>query len=185
MPIPTFQDEAAHLRRAWGRFPVVLLSVVAALAVIAPVAILFWPDNIDPEGRATLQFIRAGQQQTTSGIKAINDSLAAERGDLKRLSDQFIALAARLSTLQDAMTRIVRDNAELAERLKVTQAQMAQDNASVAEQLDALTQMARDNASAAEQLKESHEQMAGVRARVSEESLRPQTPLLQPPSPQP
>jgi hypothetical protein len=32
------------------------------------------------------------------------------------------------------MTRILRDNAELAERLKETQAQMAQDNATVVEQ---------------------------------------------------
>ena len=96
------------------------------------------------------------------------------------LSDQFLPLAARLTTLQDDATRILRNNAELAERLKATETQMAQDNASVAEQLEALTQMARDNASAVEQLKESHEQMAGLLAKVSEESLRPQTPL--PPS---
>ena len=52
---------------------------------------------------------------------------------------------------------------------------MAQDNASVAEQLKALTQMARDNASAVEQLKESHEQMAGLLAKVSEEPAAPDT----------
>ena len=100
------------------------------------------------------------------------------------LSDQFLPLAARLTTLQDDATRILRNNAELAERLKATETQMAQDNASVAEQLKALTQMARDNASAVEQLKERHEQMAGLLAKVSEESLRPQTPL-PPPHPTP
>jgi hypothetical protein len=108
-----------------------------------------------------LREIWAGQQETTIAIEAINDRLAAERRDLKMPSDQVLAqtsgkktindslaaedqftvLAARLSALQNAMTRILRDNAELAERLKVTQAQMAQDNASVAEQLKALTQM--------------------------------------------
>jgi len=39
------------------------------------------------------------------------------------------------------MTRILRDNADLAEQLRATQTQMAQDNALVAEQLKALTQM--------------------------------------------
>jgi septal ring factor EnvC (AmiA/AmiB activator) len=149
MPIPTIRDQEEHLGR--GRLPAVLL--VATLVVIAPVAIFFWHDNVGHQASDTLQYIRAGQQQTTSGIeepindraaaekflaqpngtKAINNSLAAE--------DQFIALSARLSTLQDAMTRIGRDNADLAKQLKATQTQMAQDNALVAEQLNALTQM--------------------------------------------
>jgi len=180
--IPTFHQ--ADLKRAWGGLPAALLSVVAALAAAAAVVVFFWPNDIGPGVRATLQYVGAGQQQTTSGIEAINDSLAAERRDLKMLSDQFLALAARQSTLQDDATRILRNNAELAERLKATETQMAQDNASVAEQLKALTQMARDNASAVEQLKESHEQMAGLLAKVSEESLRPQTPL-PPPHPTP
>jgi septal ring factor EnvC (AmiA/AmiB activator) len=195
MSIPTFHHKEADLKRAWGALPAVLLSVVAALAAVAAVAVFFWPNDIDPEVRATLRYVGAGQQQTTSAIKAINDSLAAERKaindslaaerrDLKMLSDQFLALAARQSTLQDDATRILRNNAELAERLKATQTQMAQDNASVAEQLKALTQMARDNTSAVEQLKERHEQMAGLLAKVSEESLRPHTPL-PPPHPRP
>jgi hypothetical protein len=51
-----------------------------------------------------------------------------------------LALEARLTKLQNVMTPILRDNAEIGQRLKETQAQMAQDNASVAEQLEALTQ---------------------------------------------
>ena len=136
------------------------LSMVA-LAAIAAVAIFFWrgwPDNIVG---ATLRDIRAGQRQITSGTKTINDSRAAE--------DQ---LAARLSAPQ-------RENAELAERLKETPPQMAQDNASVAEQLKAPTH--RDNASgAAEKLQGSRENMAGALAQDSGEILRPQTPLPQP-----
>jgi hypothetical protein len=161
-----------------GRVSGVLLSVVA-LAAIAAVAIFFWPgwpDNkLILQISATLRDIRAGQHQTTSGTKAINDSHAAE--------DRFVALEAGLSTLQNAMTRLLGDNAELAERLKMTQAQMAQDNASVAEQLKALTQR-RDNVSA--RRRSLRRAMAGVLAQDSgeslhsEESLRPQTPLPQP-----
>ena len=73
MSIPTFHQ--ADLKRAWGGLPAALLSVVAALAAVAAVAVFFWPNDIDPEVRATLRYVGAGQQQTTSGIKAINDSL--------------------------------------------------------------------------------------------------------------
>jgi hypothetical protein len=149
MPIPTIRDQQALGR---GILPAVALSVVATLAVIALVAVFFLPDNIDPRVRATL---RAGQQQTTSGIAAINDRPAAEKflaqtrgtraiSDSLAAEEQFMALSARLSTLQDAMTRILRDNADLAEQLRAAQTQitqMAQDHASVAEQLKGLTQM--------------------------------------------
>ena len=150
MPIPTMHGQQAHPGR--GGFPAVLLLVVATLAVIAPVAIFFRPDSVDPQVSATLQYIQAGQQQTTSGTEATNDRPAAEKflaqtrgtkaiNNSLAAEDQFIALSARLSTLQDAMTRILRDNADLAEQLRATQTQMAQDNALVAEQLKALTQM--------------------------------------------
>ena len=76
MPLPAIHDQQAHLGR--GILPAVLLAVVATLAVIAPLAIFFRPDNIDPQS-ATLQYIRAGQQQTTSGTEAINDRPAAEK----------------------------------------------------------------------------------------------------------
>jgi hypothetical protein len=147
MPIPAIRDQQAHLGRAQGRFPAALLSVVATLAVFAPLAIFFRPDNIDPPvsaqetigGMEVINDRRAAEKilAQTRGTKAINDSLAAE--------DQFIALSARLSALQEAVTRILRDNAELAEQLRATQIQMAQDNALVAEQLNTLTQMARSN----------------------------------------
>ena len=176
MPVPPMRDQQAGLGRAWGELPEAPLLVVATLAAIAAVAIFFWFGNNDPQVSATLQYIRAGQQQTTSGIEAINDRLEAERLDLKMLSDQFlaqtsgkkaindthavedkfIALEARLSALQNATARILRDNAELAERLKLIQAQMAQPPRSL------------------------RRAMASVLAKDSEESLRPQTPLPQP-----
>jgi hypothetical protein len=170
------RDQQAGLGRARGELPEAPLLVVATLAAIAAVAIVFWFGNNDPQVSATLQYIRAGQQQTTSGIEAINDRLEAERLDLKMLSDQFlaqtsgkkaindthavedkfIALEARLSALQNATARILRDSAELAERLKLIQAQMAQPPRSL------------------------RRAMASVLAKDSEESLRPQTPLPQP-----
>jgi septal ring factor EnvC (AmiA/AmiB activator) len=177
MSISTFRHEGAYLKRAFGGLPAVLLSVVTAVAAIAAMAVSFWPDDIGPEVRVALRYIGAAQQRTTSGIETINDSLAAERRDLKMLSDQLAVLATRLDTLQGGSPEILRNNAELAERLKATQAQMAEGNASVAEQLKALTQMVRDNGSAAEQLKASQEQIADAIAKVSEESVRPPIPL--------
>jgi hypothetical protein len=133
--------------RARGGSPEVSLSVIATLGAIAAVAIFFWFGNIDPQVSATLRDIRAVQQQITNGIETINDRLAADRLDLKMLSDrlaqtrgtkaindsrtaedQFVALEARLSALQSGMARILRDNAELSEQLKMTQAQMALGN---------------------------------------------------------
>ena len=177
MPIPPMRDQQARLgRRAPGGLSEAPLWVVATLAAIAAVAMFFWsrqPDNIDTQA---LRDIRAGQQQTTSEIEAINDRLAAERLDLKMLSDQLlaqtsgkkaindshaaedqlIALEARLSALQSAMARILGDNTELAERLKLIQAQMAQPPRSL------------------------RRAMASVLAKDSGESLRPETPLPQP-----
>ena len=162
--------------------PGVLLSLVA-LAAIAAGAIFFWPgwpDNkLILQVGATLRDIRAGQRQTTSGIEAINDRPAAEKflaqtsgtkatNDSLAAEDQFMALSARLSTLEEAMTRILRDNEQvrgtlrdnvgLAEQLRTIQAKMAQDNVLVAERLKALTQMAA---------------RPGVVAMGSEESERP------------
>ena len=187
--MPILVGQRAHLDRARGGLPGVLLAV-ATLATIAAVGMSFWLGWPDNHNDPTLREIWAGQQETTTGIDAINNRLDAERRDLKTLSDQFLAqsrgkraindspaaeeLAPRLTALQNATTRILRDNAEIAERLKETQAQMAQDNASVAEQLKALTQMARDNA---EKRGGSREHVAGAFAKDSDESLRPQTPL--------
>jgi hypothetical protein len=44
MPIPPMRHQRAHL--GWGKLSAVLLSVVAILAVSAPVATFFRPDNI-------------------------------------------------------------------------------------------------------------------------------------------
>ena len=148
MPIPAIRDQQAHSGRARGRSPAVLLSLVATFAVFAPLAIFFRADNVDPQASA---------QETASGLEGTNDRAAAEKflaqtrgtkaiDNSLAAQDQFIALSARLSALQEAIRRILRDNADLAEQLRATQTQMAQDNALVAEQLNALTQMmARGN----------------------------------------
>jgi hypothetical protein len=140
----------------------------------------FWPDNIDPRVRAML---RAAQQQTRSEIEAINDRPAAEKflaqtrgtnatNDSLAAEDQFMALSARLSTLQEANTRILRDNAGLAEQLRG----VLRDNVGLAEQLRTIqTQMAQDNVLVAERLKALTQMAArpGVVASGSEERERP------------
>jgi chromosome segregation ATPase len=164
MPLPTIRGQQAHLGRA------VLLLVIATLAVIAPVAAIFF--RSDPQVSETLQYIRtdqqeqqqqttrgqelqqttSGQEQRASGEEAISDRSAAEKflaqtrgtkatDNSLAAEDQIKVLSARLSTLQESMKRILRDNAALAEQLMATQTQMAQDKASVAEQLKALMDM--------------------------------------------
>jgi hypothetical protein len=147
MPLPIIRGQQAHRGRA------IFLSAIATLAVIAPVAAIFF--RSDPQATDRLQYIRTDQQQQqerTSGEEAISDRSAAEKyfaqtrgtkatDNSLAAEDQIKVLSARLSTLQESTTRILRDNAALAEQLRATQAQMAQDKASVAEQLKALTEM--------------------------------------------
>ena len=169
MPISINRDQQARVFR--HMLPAVRLSVVVILVAIAPVAISFLLHDIDPQVDDTLQYTRAGQQQTTSGTEATNDRPAAE--------SQFIVLSARVSALQDAMTPILRDNAALAEQLRATQTQiteMAQDKVALAEQLRAtqtqITEIARDKAAVAEQLKATQTQitqMAQDNASVAEQ----------------
>ena len=109
MPLPETMRRIANLA----------LSVVATLAVIL-VAVFFWSHTDDPQVSAALHNIGAGQN-TTSEIRAINDSLEAERRDLKMLSYQFFARASRLRAVQEDTTLILRNNAEPAER-KATKA---------------------------------------------------------------
>jgi hypothetical protein len=87
------------------------------------------------------QRLQIGQYMNDPSAWAKSRSNAPGWEDLTPSDRWLVALSARLSTLREAMTRILRDNAGLAEQLKATQTQMAQDNASVAEQLKALTEM--------------------------------------------
>jgi hypothetical protein len=65
--------------------------------------------------------------------------------------------------------QIVRDNAELAERLKATEEQVARDNAQIVEQLKAVqSQMAHDNAALSSELKAGLAQMTRAIAKASE-----------------
>jgi hypothetical protein len=168
-----FKPEEVYSKRTSNGLSMFLLSVIAALVAIADLAIFFWPDNVDPEVRAALRYVGAAQQQTTSGVEAISNSLAAEQRSLKVLSDKLFVLTTGLSKLQGDATQILQKNTELVERLDATQTQMAEDNALSAGQLKALTQMVRDNASAAEQLKVNQDQMVGAIAKISEDTVRP------------
>ena len=102
MPISPMRDQQARLGQARGGLPEMPLSVVAALAAIAAVVIFFWFGNTDSQVSATLREIWAGQQETTTGIEAINNRLDAERRDLKTLSDQFLAQTGGKRAINDS-----------------------------------------------------------------------------------
>src|ERR1700744_6467805 len=83
-------------------------------AVVAPMAIFFWPDSHplqDPFVAEKLDDVLAVQRQAHSETKAINESLAAGRADLKMLANQFLALAARVESLENTGVKVLRDNA--------------------------------------------------------------------------
>ena len=147
--------------------------VAASIAALA--FVLSWPDSTsapitDLEVVKTLQYFGASEQQILSGIKAIDESLIAERAQLNMLADQSAALGKRLSNLENSATC---ENPKLEEQLKTIQAQMIQENASIAEQV---RQVATANASVAQRVKESQEDVVGVMVKPSEGTLRP-TPL--------
>ena len=83
------------------------------------------------------------------------------------------------ATLRDSAQQLTTSGTKAINDSNAAENLLVQDNASVAEQLEALTH--HDDAIAAEKLEGSHEHVAGVLAQGSEESLRPQTPLPQPP----
>jgi septal ring factor EnvC (AmiA/AmiB activator) len=176
MPAPTLYNEKIQPSWRTGGNVVTALAVVTALVMAA---FFFWPDSTststtgDQEVLKALQFIGASQPRTLSGIKSINDSIAAEHARLSMLSDQMAVLVEHLKVVESTSPQILRDNATLAEQLKATQAQLAQDNASVAQQLKDLTKLALSNSTAALQTRESQEQLAGALAKVSEETARP------------
>jgi septal ring factor EnvC (AmiA/AmiB activator) len=155
MRVPTLNNEETHHP---GRTGGGILAVVA-VSVIVLAALFFWPDSTtrvtDPEVIKSLQYIGESQQRTTSGLRAINESLTTEHAHLDMLSDQLSALEERLKMLENSGAQILRDNAKLAEQLKD------------------LGQMALASASGAERLKETQEPMADVIAKASEEPLRP------------
>jgi septal ring factor EnvC (AmiA/AmiB activator) len=177
MRVPTLHN--GNMQPSWRSSGNVMptLAVVSIIAVMG--AFFFWPDSTstpappDPEVLKALQFIGASQPRTQSGIKAINDNIAAEHARLSMMSDQIAALVDRLKALESIAPQILRDNANLAEQLKATQNQITQENASLAEQLKDLTKLALANTTATVQVRESQEQMAGTIAKVSGEVSRP------------
>ena len=90
-------------RPAKGRRTAAVLVSLVISAVIAAVAAYFWSqldqDPGSPTSAATLQEIRALQQQMAGRIDAIDQNVAAAQMDLKKLSGQLSALAARVDAL--------------------------------------------------------------------------------------
>ncbi len=92
----------------------VLAVLLPFLALIAVVSGYVWLTDgrsvevatpvVNPEVTETLQGLRALQQRTARKIEAIEQNVVAARADLKKLSGQVSALAARVDALQNVAT---------------------------------------------------------------------------------
>jgi Skp family chaperone for outer membrane proteins len=97
------------------------------------------------------------------------------------IARDFAAVGQAIEQLKVSQEQMARDNANVAEQLKASQEQTVRLIAQVSEQFKASQeQMARDNANVAEQLKASQEQLARVIAQVSEQKPRPRISALPP-----
>ena len=113
--------------------------------------------------------------QTTSQAAPTAAPVSPEAALLLQTMARDLAAAEQgIEQLKAADAQMARDNANIAEQLRAAQAQMARDNASAVEQLKAVQeQMARDNANAIQQLKAGQEQIVGLMSRASEQNVRP------------
>jgi hypothetical protein len=88
------------------RAPAVLASLVISAMIAAAAAYLWsqshYENTVTPEAGATLQEIRALQQHMAGRIDAIDQNVVAAQTDLKKLSGQLSALAARVDALNAA-----------------------------------------------------------------------------------
>jgi uncharacterized coiled-coil protein SlyX len=107
-----YEVPAAPARRRWGTpVVVVCLALLGAGSAIAwhswgggwP----SWPTLAlgtappEPEKPVALKDFQALQQQAASAAQSTAQQLAAQQAEIKRLSDQVAALAARIDTLQN------------------------------------------------------------------------------------
>jgi hypothetical protein len=194
------QPRFAEPGRGSSRGRLVLWSLIGLLACIG-VAAFAWPS---PHGQATPEptstsslSIEKKEPPTPSkpGVAAKTDAGLPQRSSQAQTTLQPAAPVAPSAApmapdLAQSIQMITRELANLEQgidQLKTGQAQMARDNAELAEHLKATQEMARNNADLAEQLKASHEQMANIaeqlkqsqeqtaRLVASEQNQRPRT----------
>jgi hypothetical protein len=138
---------------------------------------------------------RAGQLAQAAPDPAQAPAMARELANvqqaidqLKRERAQIMRDNAEIADRLKATQELARRSADIAENLKATQAEVVRQNADLADDLKAArAQTARDNAEFAERLKASHEQMAKLsdQLKTSQEQLARLTAAERKPRPKP
>ena len=113
---------------------------------------------------------------SNAGVAAKTDAGLPQRSSqaqttLQRAAAVAPSAAPMAPDLAQSIQMITRELANLEQgidQLKTGQAQMVRDNAELAERLKATQEMARNNADLAEQLKASHEQMANIAEQLKQ-----------------
>jgi hypothetical protein len=202
---PSDEQPSAEPGRGSSRGRLVLRSLMGLLAVACiGVAAFAWPS---PHGQAapeptSTSSVSIGKNErpaqpapSNAGVAAKTDAGLPQRSSqaqttLQRAAPVAPTAAPMAPDLAQSIQMITRELANLEQgidQLKTGQAQMARDNAELAEHLKATQEMVRNNADLAEQLKASHEQMANIaeqlkqsqeqtaRLVASEQKQRPRT----------
>jgi hypothetical protein len=183
--------------RSWG--------LIGLLAVVCIGVIVFaWPSSdgraVKPTTPSSAGAARADpgvqqplvQAQTTArGAGPTSGPIAPEGQTIAR---ELANLEQGIEQLKTSQAQLARDNAGLADSLKATQEQMARHDAKLAEDLKAAQdEMVRNNLSTAEQLKANQDQIVSIgeqlKARLDRLGAPKQPPrppkLASPSSPQP
>src|ERR1700730_14693657 len=175
------QPRVAEPGRGSSRGRLVLWSLIGLLAV-ACIGAVAWPS---PHGQAAPEPIStsSGSMEkkeppapANAGVEAKTDAGLPQRSSqaqttLQRQAPVVPAAAPMAPDLAQSIQMITRELANVEQgidQLKTGQAQMARDNAELAEHLKATQEMARNNADLAEQLKASHEQMANIAEQLKQ-----------------
>jgi hypothetical protein len=175
------QPRVAEPGRGSSRGRLVLWSLIGLLAV-ACIGAVAWPS---PHGQAAPEPISTSSVSiekkeppapSNAGVAAKTDAGLPQRSSQAQTTLQRPALvvpaaAPMAPDLAQSIQMITRELANVEQgidQLKTGQAQMARDNAELAEHLKATQEMARNNADLAEQLKASHEQMATIAEQLKQ-----------------
>jgi len=173
-------------------------SLIGLLAVVCIGVIVFaWPSSDGP-ARADpgVQQLLVQAQTAAQGAGPTAAPIAPELTQWgQTIARELANLEQGIEQLKTSQAQLARDNADLADRLKETQEQMAQHDAELAEGLKAVQdEMVRNNLNTAEQLKANQDQIASIggqlKARLQQMGRlgapkQPVRQLASPSSPQP
>src|SRR5450631_1088900 len=178
---PSDEQPSAEPGRGSSRGRLVLWSLMGLLAV-ACIGAFAWPS---PHGQAAPEPISTSSVSiekkeppapSNAGVAAKTDAGLLQRSSQAQTTLQPAAPVAPTAApmapdLAQSIQMITRELANVEQgidQLKTGQAQMARDNAELAEHLTATQEMVRNNADLADQLQASHEQMANIAEQLKQ-----------------